>query len=364
MGRSKAEKWLSLTDNPDGAFLVRVSSPSECSLSLSLRGVDSVKHYRIRQVDDSGYYLTTRVTFCTIQDLINHYKKDADGLAQQLSVPCVCFNQPTTKSLSYKDEWEIDQNSLQFEKKLGTGKFGEVWSGLWNKSVPVAIKILNPGIVDLENFKAKAKGTKVLHHPNLLKLYAVCTLEEHIYIVTDLVKHGTLLDYLRKGDGKDLKLPQLIDMAAQVAEGMAYLTEHAYIHGNLAARNILVSDRNVCRVADYGIYEKGTTKWTAPEVLLYNRFSNMSDVWSFGIVIYEIITYGQFPYPGIDNSQVLEYLQSGYRMPCPLGCPDRLHEIMRTCWRDDTFQRPTFETLKFHLEDFFISNAENGLVIS
>ena len=249
------------------------------------------------------------------------------------------------------------------------GQFGEVWEGLWNNTTSVAVKTMKPGTVSASEFLQEAKLMKRLLHPNLVQLYAVCTMEEPIYIVNELMKHGSLLDYLR-GDGRSLKLPQLIDMSAQVASGMAYLEEQNYIHRDLAARNILVGENLICKITDFGlvrvidedIYEAHTgakfpIKWTAPEATLYNRFTIKSDVWSFGIVLYEIITYGRFPYPGMTNAQVLEALQQGYRMPCPMGCPDKLHNIMLDCWREDPDCRSTFETLQWQLEEFFTDNT-------
>jgi fyn-related kinase len=243
--------------------------------------------------------------------------RDADGLAQRLTNPCPRVNQPSTIGLSYKDEWEIDRNTLEFKKKLGQGNFGEVWSGLWNGTTLVAIKTLKPGTMEVADFVKEAQVMKKIHHPNLLQLYAVCTLEEPIYIVTELVKHGSLLDYLRTGDGRNLQLSQMIDMCAQVASGMSYLEEHSYIHRDLAARNILIGEGNTCKVADFGlarvikedIYspKEGTKfpiKWTAPEAALFNRFTIKSDVWSFGVLMAEIVTKGAMPYPGMTNRQV------------------------------------------------------------
>ena len=212
---------------------------------------------------------------------------------------------------------------------------------------------------------------KKLRHQKLIQLYAVCTREEPIYIVTELMKHGSLLEYLR-GEGRSLKLPQLINMASQVASGMTYLEEQNCIHRDLAARNILVGENLICKITDFGlariidedIYEAHTgakfpIKWTAPDAALYNRFSIKSDVWSFGIVLWEIITYGRFPYPGMTNPQVLEALQQGYRMPCPLGCPNKLYNIMMDCWREDPDSRPTFKSLLVQLEDdFFTDDTE------
>ena len=154
---------------------------------------------------------------------------------------------------------------------------------------------------------------------------------------------------------------------------MAYLEEHSYIHRDLAARNILVGEGNVCKVADFGlaiairedIYNprEGRNfpiKWTAPEAALYNRFSIKSDVWSFGVVISEVLTKGARPYPGMRDRQVLEQVESGYRMPKPDSCPDALYEIMLTCWRHEADDRPTFDYLKNILQDFYVSAAEGA----
>ena len=343
------------------------------SLSLSLRDVDTVKHYRIQRLDDGSYCINSILKFRIVQDLVDHYKKESDGLVQRLSQPCLYFNQPVTKSLSYKDEWEIDRISLQFDKKLSMGNFSEVWSGLWNNSTPVAIKTLKPGTMEVADFVAEAQVMKKIHHYNLLHLYAVCTVEEPIYIVTELMKHGSLRDYLRKGDGRYLKLPQLIDMAAQVAEGMAYLEKHSYIHRDLAARNILVGEGNICKVADFGLarvikediynLKDGTKfpiRWIAPEAVLYNKFSIKADVWSFGVVIYELLTFGAMLYPGMNKRQVLEAVERGYRMPPPDNCPDALYNIMLSCWKREPDNRPTFEHLKYQLEDYFVSAAEGA----
>ena len=101
-------------------------------------------------------------------------------------------------------------------------------------------------------------------------------------------------------------------------------------------------------------------KWTAPEAALYNRFTIKSDVWSFGILLYEILTYGRFPYPGMSNYEVLEKVPQGYRMPPPSGCPDSLYQIMMECWRDDPSMRPTFETLQWKMEEFFSEGSDSS----
>ncbi|XP_063922128.1 tyrosine-protein kinase Src42A isoform X1 [Zophobas morio] len=365
--RIEAEKKLLLPENEHGAFLIRDSESRHNDYSLSVRDGDTVKHYRIRQLDEGGFFIARRTTFRTLQELVEHYSKDPDGLCVNLCKPCVQVEKPQPEGLSHRtrDQWEIERSSLKFVRKLGHGQFGEVWEGMWNNTTPVAIKTLKPGTMDPKDFLAEAQIMKKLRHPKLIQLYAVCTVEEPIYIITELMRNGSLLEHLQ-GKGKSLKLQQLIDMAAQIAAGMAYLESQNYIHRDLAARNVLVADNNVVKIADFGLarlikedeYEarvgaRFPIKWTAPEAANYNKFSIKSDVWSFGILLTELVTYGRIPYPGMTNAEVLHQVEHGYRMPSPPGCPAPLYDIMLECWNRDPMKRPTFETLQWKLEDFF-----------
>ena len=181
------------------------------------------------------------------------------------------------------------------------------------------------------------------------------------------MSNGSLLDYL-KGDGSDTPFAILIDMGAQIASGMAYLEGKGYIHRDLAARNILVGENNICKVADFGLARliedneytaregsKFPIKWTAPEAAFFNRFSIKSDIWSFGILLSELCTKGRIPYPGMGNAEVIAQVERGYRMPCPLGCPEPLYQIMLQCWNKNPESRPTFDYLKATLEDYFVA---------
>ena len=360
--------------NGVGSFLVRDSETQPGDFSLSIRDHERVRHYKIRKLETGQFFVTRKVTFQTISDLVAYYKLQADGLCSHLAKPAQQPEKPQTAGLSRQanEEWEIDRRSIRLVRRLGAGQFGEVWEGLWNNTTQVAVKTLKPGTMSAQEFLQEAGLMKKLRHPKLIQLYAVCTKEEPIYIVTELMKHGSLLDYLR-GEGRKLQQSQLIDMCAQVASGKAYLEQQNYIHRDLAARNILVGEHLICKVADFGlarvidedIYEAHTgakfpIKWTAPEAALYNRFTIKADVWSFGITLYEVITYGRFPYPGMTNAQTLEALQQGYRMPAPQGCPERLYNVMLDCWRDQPETRPTFETLHWQLEEFYSSEDGGG----
>lgn len=374
--RIEAEKKLLLPENEHGAFLIRDSESRHNDYSLSVRDGDTVKHYRIRQLDQGGFFIARRTTFKTLQELVEHYSKDSDGLCVNLCKPCIQIEKPVTEGLSHRtrDQWEIDRTSLKFVRKLGSGQFGEVWEGLWNNTTPVAIKTLKSGTMDPKDFLAEAQIMKKLRHNKLIQLYAVCTVEEPIYIITELMKHGSLLEYLQalSGKGRQLKMPALIDMAAQIAAGMAYLESQNYIHRDLAARNVLVGDNNIVKIADFGLarlikedeYEarvgaRFPIKWTAPEAANYSKFSIKSDVWSFGILLTELVTYGRIPYPGMTNAEVLTQVEHGYRMPIPPNCEQRLYEIMLECWHKDPMRRPTFETLQWKLEDFYTSDQSD-----
>ena len=352
-----------------GSFLIRKSGNRSGECSLSLRNLKEVKHFKITKLDDDSFYLTPKEAFKTISELVAHYNNQTLPIAnyKNIKLKSVCLFQPHGFDLSrgLSKSWETSRKSVHLIKKIGIGAFGGVWEGTWNNT-PVAVKELKTGTAFADEFLKEVELLKQLSHPKIIQLYAICTKEEPMYIITELMKHGSLLEYLR-GDGRSLKLPQLINMGAQVASGMAYLEEKNYIHRDLAAKNILVGEKLICKVADFGlarvidedIYEAHTgakfpIKWTAPEAAMYSRFTIKSDVWSFGILLYELITYGRFPYPGMNNAQVLDALQNGYRMPCPMGCPEPLYKIMRECWRDEAASRPTFKALQGRMDEFYV----------
>ena len=243
--------------------------------------------------------------------------------------------------------------------------------------MPVAVKTLKPGLVDRSEFLAEADVIRKLKHPNLIQLYAVCSKEEPVYMITELMKHRSLLDFIRHnppGKGRSLTHVDLIDMAAQVASGMTYLEEKDYVHRDLAAKNVLVGEYLICKVADFRFtnliteeyYEKNflpqfSIKWTAPEAALYNRYSMKSDVWSFGIILYELITYGRTPYAGLVTRDILEAVFEGtYRMACPPNCPPKLYDIMLDCWSQVPDNRPSFSSLQLQLEEFFVTDDSSS----
>ncbi|NXE14413.1 HCK kinase, partial [Lophotis ruficrista] len=368
ISRKDAERQLLGPGNMIGSFMIRDSETTKGCYSLSVRDWDdtqggTVKHYKIRTLDNGGFYVSPRSSFDTLQELVQHYKGQSDGLCQKLTYPC---RVPKPQKPWEKDAWEIPRESLRLERKLGAGQFGEVWMATYNKHTKVAVKTMKPGSMSVDAFLEEANLMKTLQHDKLVKLHAVVTREEPIYIITEFMEKGSLLDFLKSEDGHKQPLPRLIDFSAQIAEGMAFIEKRNYIHRDLRAANILVSAVLACKIADFGLARviedneytaregaKFPIKWTAPEAIYYGSFTIKSDVWSFGILLTEIITYGRIPYPGMSSVEVIRALEHGYRMPRTENCPEELYDVMMRCWKTRPEDRPTFEYMQSILEDFF-----------
>ncbi|XP_062337359.1 tyrosine-protein kinase Lyn isoform X2 [Osmerus eperlanus] len=366
--RKDAERQLLAPANKAGSYLVRESETSKGSYSLSLRDVDAkgmeaIKHYKIRTLDNGGYYISPKITFTDIGTMIKHYHKQSDGLCRKLEKIC---EKPKAQKPWDKDAWEISKESIKMMKKLGAGQFGEVWLASYNNSTKVAVKTLKPGTMSVEAFMEEANLMKNLQHERLVRLYAVVTKTPPIYIITEFMSNGSLLDFLKSEAGCKIQLPKLIDFSAQIAEGMAYIEKKNYIHRDLRAANVLVSESLLCKIADFGLARvieddqytaregaKFPIKWTAPEAINYGSFTIKSDMWSFGVLLYEILTYGKIPYPGMSNGEVMTSVQRGYRMPRPENCPSELYDIMSTCWKTKPEDRPTFDYIQSVLDDFY-----------
>ncbi|CAH8873781.1 unnamed protein product [Trichobilharzia szidati] len=371
--RVEAEHYLQLPGNDHGSFLVRISESQSSEYSLSVREENTVKHYRIRsrysRTDPTlkRFYISRQLPFVNIQQLVNHYLENQSGLCCRLGKPCIRPTHPEPVGLSHKliDKWEIPKSSIILKEKIGQGQFGEVFKAVWNKTTIVAVKTLKPSSCDAADFLREAQTMKRLHHPNLIQLYAVCTQSEPFYIVTEYMSKGSLLNYLQSPEGRALDIQCLIVMAAKIASGMAYLESRRHIHRDLAARNVLVGDQHVVKIADFGLARmihnreyvahagaRFPIKWTSPEAANYSRFTIKSDVWSFGILLTEIVTYGRSPYPGMHNAEVLRQVDAGYRMSKPPGCPPELYDLMLECWAADENKRPSFATIHARLEQF------------
>ncbi|XP_037533655.1 tyrosine-protein kinase receptor UFO [Nematolebias whitei] len=293
----------------------------------------------------------------------------------------------TLNSLGISDELKqklqdvmVDRHKLTLGKTLGEGEFGSVMEGLLTQEefvLKVAVKTMKIAICtrsEMEDFLREAACMKEFDHPNVMRLLGVClqTVESEGYpspvVILPYMKHGDLHSYLlysRLGDSPVfLPSQMLVKFMTDIARGMEYLSSKNFIHRDLAARNCMLDENmNVC-VADFGLskkiyngdyYRQGRiskmpVKWIAIESLADRVYTAKSDVWSFGVTMWEIATRGQTPYPGVENSEIYDYLRQGNRLKQPPDCLDSIYSLMFSCWLLSPKDRPSFETLCYELE--------------
>uniref|UniRef100_A0A673CAM1 receptor protein-tyrosine kinase n=1 Tax=Sphaeramia orbicularis TaxID=375764 RepID=A0A673CAM1_9TELE len=238
---------------------------------------------------------------------------------------------------------EIDPSCVKIEEVIGSGEFGEVYKGrlkpVGKKEIPVAIKTLKVGYSERQrrDFLSEASIMGQFDQPNIIRLEGVVTKSRPTMIITEFMENGALDSFLRQNDGQ-FPVIQLVGMLRGIASGMRYLAEMSYVHRDLAARNILVNSNLVCKVSDFGL----SLRWTAPEAIAYRKFTSASDVWSYGIVTWEVMSYGERPYWDMSNQDVINAIEQDFRLPAPMDCPVVLHQLMLDCWQKDRNARPKF----------------------
>ncbi|NP_001389686.1 ephrin type-A receptor 5 isoform 10 [Mus musculus] len=260
---------------------------------------------------------------------------------------------------------EIEASCITIERVIGAGEFGEVCSGRLKlpgkRELPVAIKTLKVGYTEKQrrDFLGEASIMGQFDHPNIIHLEGVVTKSKPVMIVTEYMENGSLDTFLKKNDGQ-FTVIQLVGMLRGIAAGMKYLSDMGYVHRDLAARNILINSNLVCKVSDFGLSRvleddpeaayttrggKIPIRWTAPEAIAFRKFTSSSDVWSYGIVMWEVVSYGERPYWEMTNQDVIKAVEEGYRLPSPMDCPAALYQLMLDCWQKDRNSRPKFDEI-------------------
>ena len=271
-------------------------------------------------------------------------------------------------SADYWGNWRVNRDQLEVGKKIGDGEYGEVFRGVLKgtgKNVGmasmVAVKSLKRRDAAAE-FLEEARIMIELRHPNLVNFYGVVDKGDPIYLVTELCAEGSLKIFLRKGNV--LQVPSLIKMGMEIAMGMEYLEVEGFIHRDLACRNVLlddmiakVSDFGLARCVTEGIYQAKPDaicpiRWTAPEAMNCGKYTSKSDIWSFGITVYEMMTKGVDPYDGMSNALVIQLLDRQKRLERPNEIPEEIFTVLLSTWAENPDDRPSFASLVVTFQRF------------
>ncbi|XP_078128488.1 fibroblast growth factor receptor 2 isoform X3 [Sander vitreus] len=292
--------------------------------------------------------------------------------------------------------WEFSRDRLTLGKPLGEGCFGQVVMAEAlgidkdkpKEAVTVAVKMLKDDATekDLSDLVSEMEMMKMIgKHKNIINLLGACTQDGPLYVIVEYASKGNLREYLRarrppgmeysydiaRVSDEQLTFKDLVSCTYQVARGMEYLASQKCIHRDLAARNVLVTESNFMKIADFGLardvhnidYYKKTTngrlpvKWMAPEALFDRVYTHQSDVWSFGVLMWEIFTLGGSPYPGIPVEELFKLLKEGHRMDKPGNCTNELYMMMKDCWHAISSHRPTFKQLVEDLDRILTLNT-------
>ncbi|KAF7231755.1 ephrin type-B receptor 4b isoform X2 [Nothobranchius furzeri] len=294
-----------------------------------------------------------------VTDRTGHYQM---GQTMKVYIDPFTYEDPNEAVREFAKE--IDASFVKIEEVIGAGEFGEVCRGRLRipgrKENYVAIKTLKGGYTEKQrrDFLSEASIMGQFQHPNIIHLEGVITTSCPVMILTEFMENGALDSFLRMNDGQFTPI-QLVGMLRGIASGVKYLSDMSFVHRDLAARNILVNSNLVCKVSDFGLSRflrenssdptytsslggKIPIRWTAPEAIAYRKFTSASDVWSYGIVMWEVMSYGERPYWDMSNQDVINAIEQDYRLPPPPDCPAPLHSLMLDCWQKDRADRPRF----------------------
>ncbi|CAG2163597.1 unnamed protein product [Oppiella nova] len=351
--RDEAEALL--MPRADGLFLVRESTNFPGDYTLCVCFNNRVEHYRVIYKDNK-LTIDEEEYFENLSQLVDHYIADADGLCTTLrvSVPKSGSFEFSVDSKAFEAAgWVIKMHDLKLGEILGKGEFGDVLLGSL-RGQKVAVKKLKDSSKAAQDFLTEASLMTSLRHKNLVQLLGVVFDGPSICLITEFMAKGSLVDYLRSRGRHHVTKKDQINFATDTCAGMSYLESKHVVHRDLAARNVLISEDCIAKVCDFGLARDETfnleggkfpIKWTAPEALRHNKFSNKSDMWSFGILLWEIYSFGRVPYPRIPLADVVKHVEKGYRMEAPDGCPVEVYEIMKHSWDLEPEKRPTFSVV-------------------
>uniref|UniRef100_A0A1A9WPB9 Tyrosine-protein kinase n=1 Tax=Glossina brevipalpis TaxID=37001 RepID=A0A1A9WPB9_9MUSC len=350
--------------NNEGDFLVRETIRNEESQIVLSVCWNGHKHFIVQTTAD-GHFRFEGPPFPSIQELIMHQ--------YQSELPVTVKSGAILRRPICRERWELSNDDVVLLEKIGRGNFGDVYKAkLKSSSLDVAVKTCRMTLPDEQKRKFLQEGRilKQYDHPNIVKLIGICVQKQPIMIVMELVPGGSLLNNLRK-NSNHLTMRQQMGMCRDAAAGMRYLESKNCIHRDLAARNCLVDFENCVKISDFGMSREEEeyivsdgmkqipVKWTAPEALNFGKYTSLCDVWSYGILMWEIFSRGDTPYSGMSNSRARERIDAGYRMPAPENTPPEMYRLMLKCWSAEPESRPHFDEI-FNVVDALILRLDNS----
>uniref|UniRef100_A0A8C2GAJ3 Tyrosine-protein kinase SYK n=1 Tax=Cyprinus carpio TaxID=7962 RepID=A0A8C2GAJ3_CYPCA len=399
--REDSEQRLLRSSNVNGKFLIRQreNNGRNVSFALCLLHNNQVMHYRIDKDKAGKLSIPDGKKFDTLWQLVEHYSYKPDGLLRVLTETCPRPSHnsevSTVTSLTKRSsENALPMDTLEFESpyadpeelrsttvkrsdltledgELGSGNFGTVLRGVYQMKKTqkiVAVKILknddNNAAVKEEMLR-EANVMQQLDNPYIVRMIGICEAES-LMLVMELAELGPLHKFLQKN--KHISMKNITELVHQVSMGMKYLEEHNFVHRDLAARNVLLVTQHYAKISDFGLskalteeenyykakgHGKWPLKWYAPECMNYFKFSSKSDVWSFGVLMWEAYSYGQKPYKGMKGNEVIQMIESGERMSAPAGCPPEMYDLMRKCWTYKLEERPGFSVVEPRLRHYY-----------
>ncbi|MEJ1284807.1 zeta-chain (TCR) associated protein kinase [Cricetulus griseus] len=392
ISRDESEQTVLIGSKTNGKFLIRARD-NNGSYALCLLHEGKVLHYRIdrdktgklsipegkkfdtlwQPTPPPGNRPESSVSFNPYEPTGGSWAPDRGLQREALPMDTEVYESPYADPEEIRPkEVYLDRSLLTLEEdELGSGNFGTVKKGYYRmKKVTktVAVKILkneanNPALKD--ELLAEANVMQQLDNPYIVRMIGICEAESWM-LVMEMAELGPLNKYLQQN--RHIKDKNIIELVHQVSMGMKYLEECNFVHRDLAARNVLLVTQHYAKISDFGLskalsadenYYKAQThgkwpvKWYAPECINYYKFSSKSDVWSFGVLMWEAFSYGQKPYRGMKGSEVTAMLEKGERMGCPPGCPREMYDLMNLCWTYDVEKRPGFSAVELRLRNYY-----------
>ncbi|XP_073816981.1 tyrosine-protein kinase Fer isoform X2 [Musca autumnalis] len=350
--------------NNEGDFLVRETIRNEESQIVLSVCWNGHKHFIVQTTVD-GHFRFEGPPFPSIQELILHQ--------YQSELPVTVKSGAILRTPIRREIWELSNDDVVLCEKIGRGNFGDVYKAkLKSTKKDVAVKTCRMTLPDEQKRKFLQEGRilKQYDHPNIVKLIGICVQKQPIMIVMELVPGGSLLNYLRK-NSNTLTTRQQMGMCRDAAAGMRYLESKNCIHRDLAARNCLVDLECSVKISDFGMSREEEeyivsdgmkqipVKWTAPEALNFGKYTSLCDVWSYGILMWEIFSKGDTPYSGMTNTKAREKIDAGYRMPAPDNAPAEMYRLMLQCWAAEPESRPHFDEI-YNVVDALILRLDNS----